>query len=148
MMRKEKRRRFVLMLLTASCLAVPLGGCVDWATIHREGYDKSLTVEEIDDGKYMISGSMNSLTVSEGYKEILPQSVNKKARDFCSSHNKAMKLINKRMQGGLRSTSTNLLGGIVMSGTDAEYEIVFTCRERTTPAAPAQQSKDADVLDE
>ena len=135
----------VLMLLIGAMLTVSVGGC--YADRLRAVYDERLRVEEIDDGVYMIATSMSGEMAGAGWEYIMKESVFKKAREHCAQENKAIKLVNREGQGGSYAESSGgggfLVGGGLVgmsdggsssAGTGASFDIVFQCRERTTPA--------------
>ena len=73
----------------------------------------------------------------------MKESVFKKAREHCAQENKAIKLVNREGRGGSSSTGGGgvLVGGGLFgvagggsSAAGASFDIVFQCRERTTPA--------------
>ena len=139
-MRKENARQHVLMLLIGVMLTVSVGGCADSLRRH---YDETLRVEEIDDGVYMIAASMSGEKAGGGWEYLMKESVFKKAREHCAQENKAIKLVNREGQGGSSSTGGGgvLVGGGLFgiagggsSAAGASFDIVFQCRERTTPA--------------
>ena len=111
-------RKAFLILLISLILAGSLGGCggvgknSEWEYGYREYYDKHLEIEEMDDGVYMIAASM------KGIEAWLRHIVFKKARDHCAQWNKAVKVAGKDAK------------------SRAEFEIVFTCRERTKADTP------------
>ena len=150
-MRKEKVMQHVLMLLIGVMLTASVGGCFltksDIIKNKEREYDETLRVEEIDDGVYMIVASMHSRLAGEGYGHVMKQSVFKKAREHCAQENKTIKLVNREGQGGSHAESSGgggfLVGGGLVgmsdggsssAGTGASFDIVFQCRERTTPA--------------
>ena len=139
-MRKENAMQHLLILLIGVMLTASVGGCSHADTL-RAHYDEELRVEEIDDGVYMIAASMDGTNAGEGYVGVMKQSVLKKAREHCAQENKAIKLVNREGQGGSSSSSGGVLvGGGLMGGmgsrsaSGADFDIVFKCRERTTPA--------------
>lgn len=141
-MRKDNARQHVLMLLIGLMLTASVGGC-SHADYLRAGYDEKLRVEEIDDGVYMIAASMDGESAGRGYMHVMKQSVLKKAREHCAQENKAIKLVSREGQGGSSSTGGGgfLVGGGLVgmagggsSAAGATFDIVFQCRERTTPA--------------
>ena len=141
-MRKEKAMQHVLLLLIGAMLTVSVGGC-SHADSLRAGYDEELRVEEIDDGVYMIAASMSGEQAGAGWEYIMKESVLKKAREHCAQENKAIKLVNREGQGGSSSRGGGgvLVGGGLFgiagggsSAAGASFDIVFQCRERTTPA--------------
>ena len=149
-MRKEKARQHVLMLLIGVMLTVSVGGCR--ADQLRSRYDETLRVEEIDDGVYMIAASMGGQAAGDGYVSVMKESVFKKAREHCAQENKAIKLVNREGQGGSSSTGGGgvLVGGGLFgiagggsSAAGASFDIVFQCRERTTPAETPAPTPDA-----
>ena len=149
-MRKEKARQHVLLLLIGVMLIVSVGGCA--AQIIRSHYDKTLRVEEIDDGVYMIAASMSGENAGGGWEYLMKESVFKKAREHCAQENKAIKLVNREGRGGSSSTGGGgvLVGGGLFgiagggsSAAGASFDIVFQCRERTTPAETPAPTPDA-----
>ena len=156
-MRKEKVMQHVLMLLIGVMLTVSVGGCggtVDDTL--RSHYDETLRVEEIDAGVYMIAASMGGGGAASGYVDVMKRSVFKKAREHCAQHNKAIKLVSREGQGGSHAESSGgggfLVGGGLVgmsdggsssAGTGASFDIVFQCRERTTPAETPAPTPDA-----
>ncbi len=149
-MRKENARQHVLMLLIGVMLTVSVGGC--GADSLRRHYDETLRVEEIDDGVYMIAASMSGKNAGAGWEYLMKESVLKKAREHCAQDNKAIKLVNREGQGGSSSTGGGgvLVGGGLFgiagggsSAAGASFDIVFQCRERTTPAETPAPTPDA-----
>ena len=149
-MRKEKAMQHVLLLLIGAMLTASVGGCGGNDEIkagYIAHYDEMLRVEEIDAGVYMIAASMDGTGAAYGYLSVMKQSVFKKAREHCAQENKAIKLVNREGQGGSYAESSGgggfLVGGGLVgmsdggsssAGTGASFDIVFQCRERTTPA--------------
>ena len=159
-MRKEKARQHVLLLLIGVMLTASVGGCFPTKSDIRKNkereYDETLRVEEIDDGVYMIAASMGGDWAAGGYVSIMKESVFKKAREHCAQENKAIKLVNREGQGGSHAKSSGgggfLVGGGLVgmshggsssAGTGASFDIVFQCRERTTPAETPAPTPDA-----
>ena len=144
-MRKEKAMQHVLLLLIGVMLTASVGGCSKADSL-RAVYDETLRVEEIDDGVYMIAASMSGGEAGAGWEYIMKESVLKKAREHCAQENKAIKLVSREGQGGSYARSSGGggvvtgavtgvgFGGSSSSGTGAAFDIVFQCRERTTPA--------------
>lgn len=139
------------ILLTGVMLVWLVGGCATEKEQLREAYEEELRVDEIDDGTYMIVASMSGQWAMQGYAETMKRSVLKKAREHCAQQNKAVKLLNREGQGGSASQSFGGVfggGGVTgmsgsSSGTGAHFDIVFTCRERTTPAPTKGTKTDA-----
>ena len=139
-----------LILLTGVMLVGLVGGCTTTEERLREAYEEELRVDEIDDGVYMIVASMDGHDAGFGHVDVMKQSVLKKAREHCAQHNKAIKLLSREGRGGSGSASFGGLfsGGLTgMSGSSsaagAHFDIVFTCRERTTPAPTKGTKTDA-----
>ena len=137
----HQAKQAILILLSSLVLAGSLGGCVTPETYEkrfREYYDERVKVEEIDDGVYMIAASMDGLHAGAGRVHYLKENVIRKAREHCAQWNKALKVMNREGQDGSSSVmgfgGGGLLGGGI-SQAGAHFDIVFTCRERTKPAA-------------
>ena len=144
-MRKEKARQHVLLLLIGVMLTASVGGCFPTKSDIRKNkereYDETLRVEEIDDGVYMIAASMDGTRAGQGSVHYMKENVLRKAREHCAQENKAIKLVSREGQGGSSSASFGgLTGGGLLgmsagsSSAGAEFDIIFKCRERTTPA--------------
>ena len=145
-MRKEKAMQHVLLLLIGVMLTVSVGGCAPGLTsdqitknIERH-YDETLRVEEIDAGVYMIAASMDGEQASNGREGTMKESVLRKAREHCAQENKAIKVVSQEAETGEYSKSISQAGFLAGSSgwsvhqKAAKFDIVFQCRERTTPA--------------
>lgn len=147
MNRKEKAMRHVLMILIGVILIASVGGCAQTLTPderrehYRKHFDTTLTVEEIDDGVYMIAAKLDGHAASDGWGETMKRSVFKKAREHCAQENKAIKVVSQKEESGEYSESQTHAGflagntGYSTQSKPAKFDIVFQCRERTTPAA-------------
>ena len=150
-MRKEKAMQHVLMILTGVMLIVSVGGCGSYADEIREMYDKKLKVEEIDDGVYMIAASMDSFAADRVGVPVMKESVLKKAREHCAQENKVIKVVNLGGSQSGASTGPALgvpIGGLMPifgggSSANTLFDLVFQCRERTTPAETPSPTPDA-----
>ena len=95
----------------------------------------------------MITAHMDGLDVHAGRLPVMKESVLRKAREHCAQENKAIKLVR---QGPVTKTADgpnaffggdshfalgSALGMAMATMPGAGFDIVFTCRERTTPAA-------------
>ncbi len=117
-----------LILLISLILAGSLGGC--GRDYYRKEYYEMLRVDKVDDGVYMIASSISGHDAGHGWGQVMREAVIDKARDHCAQQNKAMKMMSKEGQGGSSSFGFSLFGA-GGSQAGAEFDIVFTCRERT-----------------